>query len=32
VDLDGFAWLLTDEGQSLLARAVEATDEPGYDG
>ena len=26
-----FAWLLTDEGQALLARAVEATGETGYD-
>ena len=31
VDLDSFAWLLTDEGQALLARAVEATGETGYD-
>jgi SAM-dependent methyltransferase len=26
VDLEAFRWLLTDEGQSVLARAVEATD------
>jgi SAM-dependent methyltransferase len=26
VDLEAFRWLLTDEGQRLLARAVEATD------
>ncbi len=25
MDLDAFAWLLTDEGQAVLARAVEAT-------
>jgi hypothetical protein len=31
VDLDAFRWLLTDEGQAVLARAVEATAEPGYD-
>jgi SAM-dependent methyltransferase len=31
VDLDAFAWLLTDEGQAVLARAVEATAEDGYD-
>ena len=27
VDLDDFAWLLTDDGQAVLARAVEATAE-----
>ena len=31
VDLDAFAWLLTDDGQAVLARAVEATGEDGYD-
>jgi SAM-dependent methyltransferase len=31
VDLDAFAWLLTDEGQGVLARAVEATAAPGVD-
>ena len=31
MDLDAFAWLLTDEGQAVLARAVEATAEDGYD-
>ncbi len=31
VDLDAFAWLLTDEGQAVLARAVEATGQDGYD-
>ena len=31
VDLDAFRWLLTDEGRAVLARAVEATGEVGYD-
>ena len=31
MDLDAFAWLLTDEGQAVLARAVEATGQDGYD-
>jgi len=31
VDLDAFAWLLTDEGQGVLARAVEATGQEGHD-
>ena len=28
MDLDAFRWLLTDEGQQLLARAAEAPDDP----
>jgi len=28
VDLDDFRWLLTDDGQALLARAAEAPDDP----
>ena len=31
MDLDAFAWLLTDEGQAVLARAVEAAGQDGYD-
>ena len=31
MDLDAFAWLLTDEGQGVLARAVEAAGQDGYD-
>ena len=31
VDLDAFAWLLTDDGQAVLARAVKATGQDGYD-
>ena len=31
MDLDAFAWLLTDEGQGILARAVEAAGQDGYD-
>ena len=31
VDLDAFRWLLTDEGQAVLARAVEATADPEHD-
>jgi len=28
VDLDTFRWLLTDDGQRLLARAAEAPEDP----
>ena len=31
MDLDAFAWLLTDDGQAVLARAVEAAGQDGYD-
>ena len=31
VDLDAFRWLLTDEGQAVLARAVEATADAEHD-
>ncbi len=31
MDLEAFAWLLTDDGQALLARAEAATAQPGYD-
>ncbi len=31
MDLDAFRWLLTDEGQAVLGRAVEATAEPEAD-
>jgi SAM-dependent methyltransferase len=31
VDVDAFDWLLTDDGQDVLSRAVEAYDEPAYD-
>ena len=31
MDLDAFRWLLTDDGQAVLARAVEATADPGVD-
>jgi SAM-dependent methyltransferase len=31
VDLEAFGWLLADDGQALLARAVEATADPEYD-
>ncbi len=31
MDLDAFAWLLTDEGQTVLERAVELTADPAHD-